>query len=109
MYMVTTSFMKILNFLEIFEILKFYEILNFFLKFWNHEIFEILTKKSGFLDSNDNARGSRITITVVCPISDVQLKIPRKLFKLPVNSSAAVNSLENYGPVNSLSVKNVKQ
>jgi hypothetical protein len=28
---------------------------------------------------------------------------------LPVNSSAAVNSLENYGPVNSLSVKNVKQ
>jgi hypothetical protein len=31
------------------------------------------------------------------------------LFKLPVNSSAAVNSLENYGPVNSLSVKNVKQ
>jgi hypothetical protein len=42
-------------------------------------------------------------------LSDVQLKIPRKLFKLPVNSSAAVNSLENYGPVNSLSVKNVKQ
>jgi hypothetical protein len=78
-------------------------------KFWNHEIFEILTKKSGFLDSDDNARGSRITITVVCPISDIQLKIPRKLFKLPVNSSAAVNSLENYGPVNSLSVKNVKQ
>jgi hypothetical protein len=38
-----------------------------------------LTKKSGFLDSDDNARGSRITITVVCPISDVQLKIPRKL------------------------------
>jgi hypothetical protein len=29
-----------------------------------------LTKKSGFLDSDDNARGSRITITVVCPISD---------------------------------------
>ena len=85
------------------------EILNFFGKFLNHEIFEILTKKSGFLDSDDNARGSRITITVVCPISDVQLKIPRKLFKLPVNSSAAVNSLENYGPVNSLSVKNVKQ
>jgi hypothetical protein len=26
------------------------------------------------------------------------------LFELPVNSSAAVNSLENYGPVNSLSV-----
>jgi hypothetical protein len=50
-----------------------------------------------------------IAITVVCPISDVQLKILRKLFKLPVNSSAAVNSLENYGPVNSLSVKNVKQ
>jgi hypothetical protein len=25
------------------------------------------------------------------------------------NSSAAVNSLENYGPVNSLSVKNVNQ
>ena len=86
--------MKILNFWEIFEIQKF---------------FEILTKKSGFLDSDDNARGSRITITVVCPISDVQLKIPRKLFKLPVNSSAAVNSLENYGPVNSLSVNNVKQ
>jgi hypothetical protein len=42
--------------------------------------------KSGFLDSDDNARGSRITITVVCPISDVQLKIPRKLFKLPVNT-----------------------
>ena len=49
--------------------------------------FEILTKKSGFLDSDDNARGSRIAITVVCPISDVQLKIPRKLFKLPVNSA----------------------
>jgi hypothetical protein len=78
---------------EIFENL---EILNFF------EIFEILKKNSGFLDSD---RGSRITINVVCPISDVQLKIPRKLFKLPVNSSAAVNSLENYGPVN----KNVKQ
>ena len=61
-----------------------------FWKFWNHEIFEILTKKSGFLDSDDNARGSRITITVVCPISDVQLQIPRKLFKLPVNSSATV-------------------
>jgi hypothetical protein len=70
------------------------------------ENFEILKKNSRFHDSD---RGSRITITVVCPISDVQLKIPRKLFKLPVNSSAAVNSLENYGPVNSLSVKNVKQ
>jgi hypothetical protein len=58
--------------------------------------------KSEFLDSDDNARGSRIVITVVYPISNVQLKIPRKLFKLPVNSSAAVNSLENYGPVNSL-------
>ena len=55
--------------------------------------------KSGFLDSDDNARGSRITITVVCPVSDIQLKIPQKLFKLS----------ENYGPVNSLSVKNVKQ
>ena len=72
------------------------------------EIFEIFKKKSEFLDSDDNARGSRIAITVVYPISNVQLKIPRK-FKLPVNSSAAVNSLENYGPVNSLSVKNVKQ
>ena len=72
------------------KILKFYE--NW--KFWN------LKKKSGFLDSDDNARGSRKTITVVCSISDVQLKTPRKLFKLPVNSSAAVNSL---------SVKNVKQ
>ena len=136
MYMVTTSFMKILNFFKnclkfcenfkilnfkifIFFILKFR---NFFWKFWNFmkfyenwnfwkfwnfefffEIFEILKKNSGFLDSD---RGSRITITVVCPISDVQLKIPRKL---PVNSSAAVNSLENYGPVNILSVKNVKQ
>jgi hypothetical protein len=40
---------------------------------------------SGFLDSDDKARGSRITITVVCPISDVQLKIPGKLCKLPVN------------------------
>ena len=132
MYMVTTSFMR--KFCENFEILNFkifilfilnfwiffknFEILwNFmkteifknFWKFWNHEIFEILTKKSGFLDSDDNARGSRITITVVCPISDVQLKILRKLFKLPVNSSAAVNSLENYWPVNSLSIKNVKQ
>jgi hypothetical protein len=38
-----------------------------------------------FLDSDDNARGSRITITVVCPISDVQLKIPGQLSKLPVN------------------------
>ena len=85
------------------------EIFKNFGKFGNHEIFEILKKKSGFLDSDDNARGSRITITVVCPISDVQLKIPRKLFKLPANSSAAVNSFENYGPVNSLSVKNVKQ
>jgi hypothetical protein len=82
------------------EILENFEILNFF------EIFEILKKKIGFLDSD---RGSRITITVVCPISDVQLKIPRKLFKLPVNSSATVNSLENYGPVNSPSIKNVKQ
>ena len=90
-------YFKILNFFEIFEILNFFE------------IFKILEKKSGFLDSDDNARGSRIAITVVCPISDVQLKIPRNLFKLPVNSSAAVNSLENYGPVNSLSVKNVKQ
>ena len=73
--------------------MKFYENWNLKkkLKFWN-EIFEILTKKSGFLGSDDNARGSRITITVVCPISDVQLKIPRKLFKLPGNSSAAVNS-----------------
>ena len=51
---------------------------------------------SEFLDSDDNARGSHITITVVCPISDVQLKIPRKLFKLPVNSSVSVNSLENF-------------
>ena len=82
MYMVTTSFMKLLKLFE---------------------------KKSEILDSDDNARGSRITITVVYPISKVQLKIPRKLLKLPVNSSAAVNSLENYGPVNSLSVKNVKQ
>jgi hypothetical protein len=73
------------------------------------ENFEILKKKFGFLDSDDNARGSRITITVVCPISDIQLKSSRKLFKLPVNSSAAVNGLENYGSVNSLSVKNVKQ
>jgi hypothetical protein len=73
------------------------------------ENFEILKKKFGFLDSDDNARESRITITVVCPISDIQLKISRKLFKLPVNSSAAVNGLENYGSVNSLSVKNVKQ
>ena len=89
--------MKILNFFEIFEIF------NFFFKS------EILEKISGFLVSDNNARGSRIAITVVCPISDVQLKILRKLFKLPVNSSAAVNSLENYGPVNSLSVKNVKQ
>ena len=90
--------------------MKFYEILCKlkFLKFF--EIFEILKKKSGFLVSDNNARGSRIAITVVCPISDVQLKILRKLFKLPVNSSAAVNSLENYEPVNnSLSVKNVKQ
>ena len=92
------------------KILKFYEILwklKFWIFFFNFLNFE--EKKSGFLDSDDNARGSRITITVVCSISDVQLKIPRKLFKLPVNSSAAVNSLENYGPVNSLSVKNVKQ
>ena len=80
---------------------KFYENFEFFLKFLKFQ-------NSGFLDSDDNARWSRITITVVCPISDVQLKIPRELFKLPVNSSAAVNSLENYGPVNSLSVKNVK-
>ena len=84
---------------------KFYENFEFF---WNFEfffeIFEILKKNSGFLVSDNNARGSRIAITVVCPISDVQLKILRKLFELPVNSSAAVNSLENYGPVNSLSV-----
>jgi hypothetical protein len=80
--------------------MKFYDDRNFeiFWKFWNFE------KNFGFLDSDDNARGSRKTITVVCSISDVQLKIPRKLFKLPVNSSAVVNSLENYGPVNSLSV-----
>ena len=51
MYMVTTSFMKILKFFE------------------NFEIFEILKKKSEFLDSDDNARGSRITITVVCSLS----------------------------------------
>jgi hypothetical protein len=98
MYMVTTSFMKILIFIW---------------NFWNFEffwkIFKSYEKISGFLDIDDNARGSRIPITVVCPTSDVQLKIPRKLFKLPVNSSAAVNSLENYGPVNNLSVKNVKQ
>jgi hypothetical protein len=81
---------------------KFYENFEFFLKFLKFQ-------NSGFLDSDDNARGSRIIITVVCPISDVQLNIPRKLVKLPVNSSEAVNSLENYGPVNSLSVKNVKQ
>ena len=71
--------MKILNFFEIFEIF------NFFLKSLR------LKKNSGFLVSDNNARGSRIAITVVCLISDVQLKILRKLFKLPVNSSAAVN------------------
>ena len=39
MYMVTTSFMKILNFFEIFEILKFFEIFEI-LKFCeNFEIF----------------------------------------------------------------------
>ena len=59
---------------------EIFEILNFF------EIFKILKKKSGFHDSDVNARGSHIAITVVCPISDIQLKIPRKLFKLPVNS-----------------------
>ena len=39
------------------------------------------------------------------------MKLLNKWFvvvKLPVNSSEAVNSIENYGPVNSLSVKNVK-
>jgi hypothetical protein len=61
----------ILNFLFFFfnfEILWNFmktEILKKKLKFWNHEIFEILTKKNGFLDSDDNARGSRITIAVV--------------------------------------------
>ena len=107
------------KFWNLLNILKSYENFEFFWNFWNlkiflkflkfeniFEIFEILKKKSV---SDDNARGSRMSITVVCSISDVQLKIPRKLFKLPVNSSAAVNSLENYGPVNSLSVKIVKQ
>ena len=72
-----------------------------FLKVWQ--------KNPGFSIATITPEDSRITITVVCPISDIQLKIPQKLFKLPGNSSAAVNSLENYGPVNSLSVKNVKQ
>jgi hypothetical protein len=100
-------FYKISKFSYYFKIFqkfsKFHKFLFFFLflKFWK--------KKSEFLHSDDNARGSRITITVVYPISNIQLKIQRKLFKLPVNSSAAVNSLKNYGPVNSLSVKNVKQ
>jgi hypothetical protein len=105
------NFVKIWKFWTLkiffFWIMKCYENWNFYYYFF--EIFEILKKNNGFLDSDDNVRGSRITITVVCPISDVQLKILRKLFKLPVNSSVAVNSLENYGPVNSLSVKNVKQ
>ena len=100
-------FWKFWNFMktEIFE--NFLKILKFGIFY--SKFFKIFKKNSGFLDSDDNARWSRITITVVCSISDVQLKIPRKLFKLPVNSSAAVNSLENYGPVNSLSIKNVKQ
>jgi hypothetical protein len=86
------------KFFEIFEILKFCEnvvILNFkilifwIIFFWNVmkteilifflEIFEILKKNNGFLDSDDNARGSRITITVVCPISDVQFKNSAKV------------------------------
>ena len=96
-------FLKFLKFWNSVKILKFWT-LKFLLKIL--KFYEFLKKNSGFLDSD---RGSRITITVVCPISDVQLKIPRKLFKLPVNSSAAVNGLENYGSVNSLSVKNVKQ
>jgi hypothetical protein len=61
-----------------------------FTKFLNFKKFQNFKKFK-------KARGSRIAITVVCPISDVQLKIPRKLFKLPVNSSVAVNSLENNG------------
>jgi hypothetical protein len=51
---------------------EIFEILNFF------EIFKIREKKIGFLDSDDNVRVSRIAITVVCPISDVQLKIASK-------------------------------
>ena len=89
------NFDKISKFSKNFQNFINFDFLNFF--------FEIFKKKSEFLDSDDNARGSRIAITVVYPISNVQLKIPRKLFKLPVNSSAAVNSHENYGPVNSLS------
>ena len=100
------NFVKILNIkIFIFFILKFW---NFFWKFWNFMkfyenwnfwkfrnfefffksfFFEILNFFFGFLDSD---RGSRITITVVCPISDVQLKIPRKLFKLPVQRQSIV-------------------
>ena len=36
------------------------------------EIVEIFKKKSEFLDSDDNARGSGIAITVVYPISNVE-------------------------------------
>jgi hypothetical protein len=50
-----------------------------------------------------------ITITVVYPISNIQLKIQRKLFKLPVNSSAAVNSLKNYGRPGELKRKKKSQ
>jgi hypothetical protein len=88
-------FTKFLNFQNFQKILNFHKTCSHHV----HLCWSLLSQKNQTL-SDDNARGSRITITIVCPISDVQLKISRKLFKLPVNSSAAVNSLENYGPVN---------
>jgi hypothetical protein len=62
MYMVTTSFMKILNFFEIFEIMKFcenFEILNFKFFFWNFMKTEILNFFWNFWNFEKKIRVSR--------------------------------------------------
>jgi TM2 domain-containing membrane protein YozV len=83
-FKICENFVKILKFWTLTFLFFLFENFYFFFEnfeiLWNFmkteifEIFEILQKNSGFLDSDDNARGSRITITVVCSISDVQLK-----------------------------------
>ena len=99
MYMVTISFMKILNFLDIFEILiflwklkflKFYEILwkLKFLKFWNFfKNFRVFVNRRWSPSVPNKCK----TFIQSC----LGTTNPRKQFTLPVHS------LKNYGPLNS--------
>ena len=97
MYMVTTSFMKILNFFEIFEILKFFEnfqILNFTNFFETLKFYEILWKlKFSLLD--DEVQVFRINIKLLSnPVAELKIR---------ENDShcRSIHSLKNYGPLNS--------